>query len=351
MNDIPFCPPPDPATHPPSFEVPPLACDCHVHVFGPESAFPYQATRSYTPHDATAADLRRMHGILGIGRAVIIQASVHGVDNRAVLAAVASDPERLRGVAAVGEAVSDRELRALHEGGIRGIRVNLVDKGGMPFSSLGALIHMAERIRDMGWHIEMLVHVEEDTEFRQLVRKLPVPVSVGHVGYMKTSKGMLDPGFQEFLALLRDGFCWVKFTGPYRISGRNAFPYEDVTEFAAAVVEAAPDRVVWGSDWPHVLHYKPMPNDGDLLDSLANWVTDRSLRQRVLCKNPAILYDFEIITLPNRCKGKRLTSHLYVSSWRKAEVRRSANDDSLGVKSGPCGRSFPVAFPTPPETV
>jgi 2-pyrone-4,6-dicarboxylate lactonase len=290
MNDIPYCPPPDPAPRAPSFAVPPGACDCHVHLFGPEAAFPYQANRSYTPHDATVADLRRMHGILGIERAVVIQASVHGTDNRAVLAGVASDPVRLRGIAAVGETVSERELRDLHEGGVRGIRVNLVDKGGMPFSSLDALVHMADRIRDMGWHIELLVHVEEDAGFRRLVPRLSVPVSVGHVGYTKAAKGVGDPGYQEFLALLRDGFCWVKLTGPYRISGRHAFPYDDIEDFVQAVVEAAPDRIVWGSDWPHVLHYRPMPNDGDLLDALATWVPDAAARQRILVENPTRLY-------------------------------------------------------------
>jgi 2-pyrone-4,6-dicarboxylate lactonase len=292
MNDIPYCPSPDPAPRAPSFEVARQACDCHVHLFGPQSAFPYQANRSYTPHDATIADLRRMHGVLGIERAVIIQASVHGTDNRAVLAGVASDPMRLRGIAAVGEAVSDRELRDLHDGGVRGIRVNLVDKGGMPFSSLGAFVQMADRIRDMGWHIELLVHVEEDAELRSLVRRLSVPVSVGHVGYTKAVKGIRDPGYQEFLALLRDGLCWVKLTGPYRISARDAFPYDDVVDFVHAVVEAAPDRTVWGSDWPHVIHYRQMPNDGDLFDSLLTWVPDAAIRQRILVDNPAKLYGF-----------------------------------------------------------
>lgn len=293
MADAPLCPPPDQNPHPPAFSVPPLACDCHVHVFGPQSRYPYQDNRSYTPPDAPVPDLRRLHDTLGLTRSVIVQASVHGVDNSAVLDAVATDAKRYRGVAAVAEDVDDKELERLHSGGIRGIRINLVDKGGMPFSSLGGLYAFAERIRDMKWHVEMLVHVEQSEEFLELARGLAVPVSVGHVGYTRTTAGIDHPGYRKFLELLRDGNCWVKLTGPYRISAREAFPYDDVEPFAKAVVAAAPDRVLWGSDWPHVLHYKRMPNDGDLLDSLAEWVPDAARRKKILVDNPAELYGFE----------------------------------------------------------
>ena len=293
MPDAPPCPPPATNPHAPSFAVPALACDCHVHVFGPQSKYPYQSNRSYTPPDASVRDLRSLHDALGMTRAVIVQASVHGIDNSAVLDAVATDPKRFRGIAAVAEDVTDHELLRLHDGGVRGIRVNLVDKGGMPFSSLAELHRMAERIRDMGWHIELLVHVEESEEFRHLARTLPVQISVGHVGYTKGTAGIDHPGYREFLALLRDGYCGVKLTGPYRISARNAYPYDDVVPFVRAVVSAAPDRILWGSDWPHVLHYKVMPNDGDLLDSLADWVPGTATRNRILCENPARLYGFE----------------------------------------------------------
>jgi len=291
MAEAPLCPAPDPDPHAPAFAVPPLACDCHVHVFGPQ--YPYQEERSYTPPDAPVHRLRHLHDNLGLTRAVIVQASVHGTDNTAVLDAVATDPERFRGVAAVGEDVTDAELERLNAGGIRGVRLNLVDKGGMPFSSLASVRAFADRIRDMGWHVELLVHVEQSDELADLVRTLSVPVSVGHVGYTKAGAGIDHPGYQRFLDLLRDGYCWVKLTGPYRISAREAFPYDDVKPFAEAVVTAAPDRIVWGSDWPHVLHYKPMPNDGDLLDSLAEWVPDPRQRQKILVDNPATLYGFD----------------------------------------------------------
>jgi 2-pyrone-4,6-dicarboxylate lactonase len=293
MSDtIPACPAPDRNPHPPRFAMPDLACDTHVHVFGAHAAYPFQATRAYTPPEATVEQMLALHDVLGISRAVIVQASAYGTDNRALLDAVAAYPDRLRGIASVTEDVSEDELRRLHDGGVRGIRVNLVDKGGMPFSSLSALRHMGERIRDMGWHIEFLVHVESNAEFRELVPSLPVPVSVGHIGYTKPPNTVDHRGYREFLALLKDGQCWVKLTGSYRISARDAFPYDDVQPFAEAVVAAAPDRVIWGSDWPHVIHYREMPNDGDLLDALGGWVPDPTLRERILVRNPAQLYGF-----------------------------------------------------------
>jgi 2-pyrone-4,6-dicarboxylate lactonase len=288
----PYCPPPDPSPRTPLIDVPDNACDCHAHIFGPAVRYPYQANRAYTPHDAPLSSLRGMHRVIGITRGVLVQASVHGTDSRAVLDAAAEDPERLRAVIAVAADVSDGELEDFHRRGARAIRVNMVDKGGMPFSSLDELERLGARIRDLGWHVEFLVHVEQNEEFRSLARRLPVPVSVGHIGYTKAEKGIGHPGYRAFLDLLRDGYCWVKLTGPPRLSSHDRVPYEDVAPFARAVVEAAPDRVVWGSDWPHVMNYKPMPNDGDLIDLLADWVPDEALRKRILVDNPAELYGF-----------------------------------------------------------
>lgn len=293
-DDKPLCPPPDPHPHPPHFTMPKGAADCHAHVFGPASRYPYQENRSYTPRDMPLSALRALHRTLGIERLVVVQASAHGLNNNAVLDAVATDRKNLRGIAAVSEDTSDRELQRLNDGGIRGIRVNLVDRGGNPFSSLAAVGKMAERIRDFGFHIELLVHVESFPELRQLAETTCVPLSVGHIGYTKAAAGGIDhPGFQQFLTLLRDGHYWVKLTAPYRISAHDNFPYPDVAPMARAVVEAAPDRVIWGSDWPHVIHYRGMPNDGDLLDALADWAPDADLRQRILVDNPARLYRFD----------------------------------------------------------
>jgi predicted TIM-barrel fold metal-dependent hydrolase len=285
------CPPPEPNTRKPQLAVPPGACDCHVHVF--EGArYPYAPKRGYTPPDATLATLLNLHETLGFQRAVLTQASVHGGDNRAVLEGAASDPKRFRAVVAVDGSVSDAELRRMHESGARGIRVNLVDEGGMPFGSLDELREVAERIAPLGWHVEFLVHVDEMDELPDLARSLPTDVVVGHLGYMPTARGLDDPGYRRFLDLVREGRCWVKLTGPYRITGDQLPPYADVARFAAALVEARADRILWGSDWPHVMCRKPMPNDGDLLDALAVWVPDAATRDAILVTNPARLYGY-----------------------------------------------------------
>ncbi|WP_431282791.1 amidohydrolase family protein [Humitalea sp. 24SJ18S-53] len=292
MSEAPACAAPDRAPRRPVVAVPPLACDSHLHVFGPAARYPYQPTRGYTPPDSPVPEMQALHKALGIGRAVLVQASVHGTDNRAILDAVATDPTRYRAVAAVTEDVTDAELARLHAGGVRGFRVNLVDKGGMPFRSLASLEQVAARVRDFGWHAELLVHVEESPEFVEIARRLPIPVSVGHIGYTKAAVALAHPGYQEFLALLRDGLVWVKLTGPNRLSASDRAPYADVAPLARAVMEAAPDRIVWGTDWPHVMLKGVMPNDADLIDLLAEWVPDAALRHRILVDNPATLYGF-----------------------------------------------------------
>jgi predicted TIM-barrel fold metal-dependent hydrolase len=293
MSEAPYCAAPDRAPATPRLAVPALACDSHLHVFGPADRYPYQPARAYTPPDSPPSEMRRLHAALGIGRAVLVQASVHGTDNSAILDAVASDPARYRAVAAVTEEATDPELRRLHEGGVRGFRVNLVDKGGMPFRSLAALEAMAARVQPLGWHAELLVHVEGSEEFRQIARRLPIPVCVGHLGYTRAAVALAHPGYRDFLALLKEGRCWAKLTGPYRISAAGRAPYADVAPLARAVVEAAPDRVVWGTDWPHVMLKGVMPNDAALLDLLTDWVPDDAARRRILVDNPALLYGFD----------------------------------------------------------
>ena len=283
------CPAPDPNPRRPRMAVPAGACDCHAHVFD-GARHPYQATRGYTPPDSPVERLLALHDTLGIARGVVVQASVHGIDNRAVLDAISAYPDRLRAVAAVTEEVTDSELARMHRAGVRGIRVNLVDRGVMPFRSLDALAQMGKRIRDFGWHVELLVHVEAAPELRGIMASLGVPAVVGHVGYTKVTAGLDHPGYREFLAMLRDGRGWVKLTAPYRISAQERLPYGDVTPFVRAVLTAAPDRIVWGTDWPHVMVTRPMPNDGDLVDLLATWVPDAAVRERILVENPARLY-------------------------------------------------------------
>jgi 2-pyrone-4,6-dicarboxylate lactonase len=169
--------------------------------------------------------------------------------------------------------------------------VNVVDvadgKGVIPLAALSRLAH---RVKPYGWHVEFLMHADEFPDLDRQFAKFPVDIVLGHLGYMRTDKGIGHPGFQALLRLMREGRCWVKLTGPYRIS-TEPLPHSDTTPYAHALLEAAPHRVVWGTDWPHVMVKTPMPNDADLADLLLEWVPEK-LREQVLVENPAKLYGF-----------------------------------------------------------
>jgi predicted TIM-barrel fold metal-dependent hydrolase len=268
------------------------ACDSHAHICGPIERYPYSERRVYTPPDALLPAYGRMLDTLGVSRRVLVQPSVYGTDNTVMLAAMAELGERSRGVAVVEDDIADPELERLHEAGVRGVRVNVVDvaedKGVIAMSPLAKL---AERVRPYGWHVEFLMHADEFPTLDVTFADFPVDIVLGHLGYMKTDKGLHDPGFQALLRLMKRGKAWVKLTGPYRISSQP-LPHADTIPFAHALLDAAPDRIVWGTDWPHVMVKGAMPNDGDLADMLLEWVPDEGLRERVLVTNPAKLYGF-----------------------------------------------------------
>lgn len=292
MAEPPLCTGPDPRPRRPKIKLPPLACDCHAHIFGPKSVFPYSPKRIYTPPDALLPAYLDMLGILGVERAVLIQPSVYGSDNRVMLNAMAEAGGRFRGVAVVDDTITDSGLEQLHAAGVRGVRINVVDvaeaKGVIP---LAPLKRLAGRIKPFGWHAEFLMHADEFPSLDTLFADFPVDIVLGHLGYMRTDKGMDAPGFQALLRLMRAGRCWVKLTGPSRIA-TTALPYPDVTPYAHALLDAAPGRVLWGTDWPHVIVKSAMPNDGDLCDLLLDWVPDEAMRRKMLVHNPAKLYDF-----------------------------------------------------------
>ena len=288
----PPCAAPDPNPRNPKLAAPAGTCDTHAHVFGPQSRYPYSPARGYTPPDAPFEAYRRLHAALGVERGVLTQPSVYGTDNRAMLDAVAKDPANLRAVAAVGADVGDAELHRLNEAGVRGIRVNLVDKGGMPFATFAEVESFARRIVPMAWHIEYLVHVHDFPDLDALGR-MPVDSVVGHFGYMHVSNGVAHPGFVSFLRLFEKGRIWVKMTAPYRITQRTAVPYDDLEPVARALRETRPDRLLWGTDWPHPINPKAMANDGDLFDHLATWLPDEAMRRQVLVENPKRLYGFD----------------------------------------------------------
>ena len=226
---------------------------------------------------------------LGLDRGVIVQPSVYGTDNRATLDALRSEPDRLRGVAVVDADVGDDDLQEMHRLGVRGLRFNLMFRGGVGFELAGRL---AERIGPMGWHLQFLLDISEFDGFAARLEQLPVDSVIDHMGHMPAEKGVEHPAFKDLLALLREGRTWVKLSGAYRLSGQDHPPFDDVMPMARALIETRPDRLVWGTDWPHPAVTRPMPNDGPLLDLLAEWAPDPGTRHRILCENPAALYDF-----------------------------------------------------------
>ncbi len=287
-NQIPpLCAPADPAPKAPNFTVPSGACDCHAHVFGPASKL--VASRLYTPPAAPLADYKNMLGVTGIERAVIVQPSVYGTDNRATLQAVAQAGGAFRAVVVVDPDVTIAELEAMHAQGARGARVNALFSGR---SERAALLDLGVKLAEVGWHMQMLVDVSTFEDLEGFVAGLPVPVVFDHMGHVHVSNGLDDVGFMALLRLMESGQAWVKLSGSYRITGQDQPPYTDVTPFAQAVVAANSERCVWASDWPHPHIQVPMPNDGALLDMLFDWVPNTDTRNRILVNNPARLYGF-----------------------------------------------------------
>jgi 2-pyrone-4,6-dicarboxylate lactonase len=284
-SEPPLCQGPNPDLTPPKFIAPPGSWDCHLHIIGPAENYPYVGNRSYTPVVATIDDYRRVAGALHLTHAVIVQPSFYGTDNRSTRDAVLASNGSWRGVAVVEPTVGDRELRELDAAGFRGVRINLLFKGGL---AMDALEKIASRIQPLGWHVQLLVDGRDLPELGPRLSRLPVPFVVDHMGHMPASLGIEHPGFQTLLQLAREG-GWVKLSGAYRISAQP-YPYADVTPIAQALVEAAPTRMVWGSDWPHPSIKVPMPRDGDLLDLLPVWIPDAETRRRVLVENPKVLY-------------------------------------------------------------
>ena len=292
-SGAPPCAPPDFNPRTPQLMLPALACDTHAHILGPIAQYAYSPARVYTPPDCLLSDYQKMLATLGVQRAVLVQPSVYGSDNTVMLEAIKAAGKAFRGVAVVDYDVSDAELAKLNTAGVRGVRVNIVDvkdrkPGTLPMAELTAL---AKRIAPMGWHMEFLMHCDEFPDMDRTFADFPVDIVLGHLGYMKTSLGVNNPGFQALLRLMKTGKAWVKFTGPYRISG-EPLPHADTIAYAHALIAANAQRVLWGSDWPHVMVKSAMPNDGDLCDLLSDWIPDAATREQVLVKNPAKLYAF-----------------------------------------------------------
>jgi len=291
--EAPACAGPDPHPRKPKLKLPSGACDTHAHIMGPKARYAYSPARIYTPPDCLLPDYLKMLATLGVERAVLVQPSVYGTDNTVMLEAMKAAGDRFRGVAVVADSISDAELKMLDAAGVRGVRVNIVDvkdrkPGTLPMDALMAL---ARRVAPLGWHMEFLMHADEFPDLDRAFTGFPVEIVLGHLGYLNIGKQPNDAGFRSLLRLMGTGRAWVKLTGPYRITAAP-LPYPDAVPFAKALLQANPERVVWGTDWPHVMMKGAMPNDGDLADLLSDWIPDARAREQVLARNPARLYRF-----------------------------------------------------------
>jgi predicted TIM-barrel fold metal-dependent hydrolase len=247
------------------------------------------SNRLYNPPVASVTDYLHMLDTLGLDRGVLVQPSVYGTDNRAMLDGLALAAGRLRGVAVLPFDVSPDEVRHLHRLGIRGVRCNIVDlqegKGQLPLSGLHQL---ARTIAPMGWHLEFLMHVNEFPDLRRQLGSLPVPLVFGHLGYVPAHLGPSE-GMDGLIELARNGQAWIKMTAPYRLTP-DPYPYACVAPWAHLLASSVPERLLWGSDWPHVFIKSAMPNDGDLLDLMASWLSSSTRMQTIWVDNPRSIY-------------------------------------------------------------
>ena len=285
------CMPPDPDTRTPDFVAPTGACDTHCHVFGPGDVFPYAPKRKYTPPDAPKEKLASLHRTLGVDRAVIVQASCHGTDNTAMLDAIASSDGQYLGVCNAAESFSSEDFSELHEGGIRGVRFNFVKHlGGAP--DLEKMWDIIGHVEDMPWHVELHFDARDLVEFEHVIDDSPLPVVIDHMGRVPVEDGVGQPPFQALLEKFSEhNQLWVKVSGSERISQAGP-PFDDAVPFAQALIEVAPDRVLWGTDWPHPNISRFMPNDGDLVDMIPKMMADQEIQMRVLVENPQRLFGF-----------------------------------------------------------
>jgi predicted TIM-barrel fold metal-dependent hydrolase len=281
--DAPLCLPPRPIAPGPSL-LPAGAIDTHFHVF--EAGTPLAPQRNYTPHMITLDDWLAFAAAFGIERGVLVQPSVYGSDNAVLLKALAMDPERLRGVAVVDAKAPDSELRRLHTAGVRGIRINTRNPGGLGFADFDRI---AARLAPLGWHLQLLVGWQSLDIVRSYASRSPVPVVVDHFGLLPVDDpANLPTAIENLRRALDTGNCYVKLSAPYRLTSRPRL--HEFAEIVRTLVRGHADRVLWGSDWPHTELFAEMPGDDDLVQEAMTWLAEDNERRRVLITNPTSLY-------------------------------------------------------------
>ncbi|HEY5380220.1 MAG TPA: amidohydrolase family protein [Pseudolabrys sp.] len=287
-----------------NFDVLRQACDCHVHVFGPDVRYPFWPGRAYTPGQASIEELTALHRALGIERVVIVHPSPYGADNAVTVDALRVIGGQARGVAVIDEATSDAALREMHAAGVRGVRVNLESAGETdPAVAKQRLEWAAARVKPLGWHVQTFARLPVIAALHETIAALPVTLVIDHFGRPDAALGPDQPGLDKIYALLKSGKVYVKISGAYRIS--QVPDFVDAAPIARAMIAANPDRIVWGSDWPHpgggkgratrdLTTREPfLPiDDGASLNRLNGWCENRSELEKILVENPARLYDF-----------------------------------------------------------
>jgi predicted TIM-barrel fold metal-dependent hydrolase len=270
----------------PALKAPPNATDCHHHIY--DARYPVDPKATLRPEDATVADYRALQRRIGTTRNVVVQPSTYGVDNRCMMDALAQFGSAARGVAVVNTSVADEELHRLHAAGVRGIRFNLVQAGA---TTLEMVRPLAERVGPLGWHVQVHALSPLIVTNATLWRDLPCPVVFDHMGRPQPGRGASDPVVALLSDLARQGRAWVKLSGAYMVSKVGPPTYSDCAAIARAYVNAAPERMVWGSDWPHPTETQK-PDDAILFDLLGQWAPDEATRTRILVENPGRLYGF-----------------------------------------------------------
>jgi predicted TIM-barrel fold metal-dependent hydrolase len=275
-------------TEVPKLKAPPNACDCHMHIY--DSRFPVAPTATLRPPDAHVDDYRLLQKRIGTTRNVIVQPSTYGTDNRCTLDAVAQIGPTARAVVVVDTSVSDAELKRLAGLGARGIRFNLVQAGA---TTVDMIEPLSKRVNDLGWHVQIHMRADQITDAESLWHRLPCPLVFDHLGRLPQPTGIADPAYKVIRKLIDRGRTWVKMSGAYLNSKVGPPTYADATKVAQAFVRSAPERMVWGSDWPHPnLGVTQKPDDAVLFDLLSAWAPEEAIRQRILVENPQILYGF-----------------------------------------------------------
>ncbi|WP_315832259.1 amidohydrolase family protein [Bradyrhizobium prioriisuperbiae] len=284
-------PPPHPHPRKPVLALPPGSCDSHCHIYGPFDRFPLPRDRSFTPNEAPETALRRLHGHLGIARAVIVQSQGHGFDHRPLLDALARSAGRYRGVALLKPSCSEEEIAAFDAAGICGVRFNFLSHlGGRP--DIDAMRAIIAKVRPFGWHVAVHVAGDDITIWSDVIRTIAAPVVIDHMARPPLSAGPDGSAMRTLRALVDGGKVWVKLSGGDRLSAAGA-PYRDAKPIAASLARHAPERMLWGTDWPHVNLQGSMPDDGDLVDFIGDIVPDEASRRRMLVDNPAAFFGFD----------------------------------------------------------